>query len=174
MPSFVSSDQCDGDLKTRIGRCLNYLSCSIDPSLRSIAFTALGTGGLRYPADVTAKYMFKHVEDYILDTSNVLKRISFVVYPADTKTVQGFNDNNGFFQFVSFLFIYQIVSTAFDLEFNQMRAKYASKLPPVNPKPIPAGQSSLVPAPQSIGFKGWKFYLTFPLIQLNLSAVFSR
>jgi len=91
MPTFVSSDQCDGDLKTRIGQCLNYLSfSSIFPTLRSIAFPALGTGRLQYyPADVTAKYMFKHFEEYLLTTQHgILKRISFIVSPADTQTVQ--------------------------------------------------------------------------------------
>jgi len=138
MPAFDSSDQCDDDLKARIDRCLNAF-----PPFHSIAFPALGTGGLKYPADVTARYMFEHVEEYLLNTPHVLKRISFVVFPADVKAAQGTLIKLAFLLSKFFLYILVLMFPAFDSEFHQMRVKYSSKN---KTKPV-VSQSSSVAAP---------------------------
>jgi len=89
MPTYVDGNKCDMDMKMRIGHCLNLLKSKPDSINRSIAFPALGTGGLGYPPDVTARFMFSHVESWLLANPDGLKRVSFVVFPTDTKTVQG-------------------------------------------------------------------------------------
>jgi len=89
MPMYVNANQCEIDMKIRIDHCFNLLKSDTDQINNSIAFPALGTGKLNYPADVTARFMFKHVESWLLANPNKLKRVSFVVLPADTKTVKG-------------------------------------------------------------------------------------
>jgi len=89
MPTYVNLTQCDMDMKIRIFHCLNALKSKADSVDSSIAFPALGTGGLYYPPDAAARFMFKRVESWLLANPNKLKRVSFVVFPTDTKTVQG-------------------------------------------------------------------------------------
>jgi len=91
LPEY-SATNCDENIKVAIYDCLNRCNHF---RLDSLAFPALGTGSLRYPADVTAKSMFKHVKSWLGENSNVgMKLISFVVFPNDTKSVEGFSVMN--------------------------------------------------------------------------------
>ena len=55
----------------------------------SILFCALGTGGLRYPAEDVAAVMYSKVIEF--DTANpdtTLKEVKFILYQKDTTTIQ--------------------------------------------------------------------------------------
>jgi len=90
MPTYVNLDQYEKDMKIRIDTCVESLKSESDSNPWSIAFPVLGTRGSKYyPPDVTAKFMFKHVENWLLANPNQLKRVSFVVSPTDTESLQG-------------------------------------------------------------------------------------
>jgi len=87
LPDYKAT-YCDENIKVAVYDCLNEANNSF--RYNSLAFPALGTEGLKYPADVTAKSMFKHVKSWLSENSNVrLKLISFVVFPNDIKSVEG-------------------------------------------------------------------------------------
>ncbi|CAC5391546.1 unnamed protein product [Mytilus coruscus] len=57
----------------------------------SIAFPALGTGKLRYPAGLVAKSMYKCVEEFTSqDPNSPITEVLFVVYDKDHETVKAF------------------------------------------------------------------------------------
>ena len=73
-------------LEDIVGDCL--LMASKENSF-SILFCALGTGGLKYPAEDVAAAMYKKTIEF--DASNpdtTLKEVKFVLYQKDTKTIQ--------------------------------------------------------------------------------------
>ena len=58
-------------------------------SLRSIAFPAIGTGQLGYPAKVVAAVAIGEILKFSLNNpQTTLRDVRFVVYPKDTKTIQ--------------------------------------------------------------------------------------
>jgi len=87
MPEYCASS-CVEDIKSKIYDCPIHVSYVV--RAHSVAFPALGTGGLRYLVEETAKYMLKHVKGWLKSHRNSeLERVSFVVVLLDTKTVQG-------------------------------------------------------------------------------------
>ncbi|KAL3863575.1 hypothetical protein ACJMK2_005326 [Sinanodonta woodiana] len=70
----------------------NCLKTADQSNVQTIAFPALGTGNLGFPADLVAKLMLTWIKSYS-DTKRKqasLKDILLVVYPSDLKTIQAF------------------------------------------------------------------------------------
>ena len=58
-------------------------------SLRSVAFPAIGTGQLGFPAKVVAEVMIDEIHKFSQNNpQTTLRDMRFVVYPKDTKTIQ--------------------------------------------------------------------------------------
>ncbi|KAK3589891.1 hypothetical protein CHS0354_015917 [Potamilus streckersoni] len=75
-------------MKTFVLNCLKQADQS---GLKSMAFPALGTGNLQFPADEVGKLMVRCIESFGKKTPNTsLKDISLVVYPSDLKIFQAF------------------------------------------------------------------------------------
>ncbi|XP_070540788.1 protein mono-ADP-ribosyltransferase PARP14-like [Ptychodera flava] len=61
--------------------------------MQSIAFPAIGTGGLNFPKDVTAKIMYDEAKNYsAANPQSQLTDIKFVVYDQDHETITAFED----------------------------------------------------------------------------------
>ncbi|XP_070541078.1 protein mono-ADP-ribosyltransferase PARP14-like isoform X2 [Ptychodera flava] len=59
----------------------------------SISFPAIGTGGLGFPSDFTAKVMYEEARKFSASSPNSsLKEIRFVIYEKDHQTHQAFKD----------------------------------------------------------------------------------
>jgi O-acetyl-ADP-ribose deacetylase len=82
-----STDAADV-LKRKITLCLIEAD---NRRLGEIAFPAIGTGGLGYPADQAVRAMFSGVEDFVRQKpqSSVVS-VSFVVHPSDANAVAAF------------------------------------------------------------------------------------
>lgn len=75
-------------ITNRVNACLDQL---MKDGCANIAFPAVGTGGLQYPADVVAKTMFDAAINWLNSKPNSnLKNIIFVVFPTDATTVLQF------------------------------------------------------------------------------------
>lgn len=56
---------------------------------KSIAFAAMGTGGMKYPAPLVAKHMYSEVRKYSGGNPNCsVKNVHFVLYPKDKETIK--------------------------------------------------------------------------------------
>uniref|UniRef100_A0ABM0M7L8 Poly [ADP-ribose] polymerase 14-like n=1 Tax=Saccoglossus kowalevskii TaxID=10224 RepID=A0ABM0M7L8_SACKO len=67
----------------------NCLNTAAQSGYKSIAFPAIGTGGLGFPRDVTAEIMYEEVIAYINDNpASSVSEIRFVVYDQDFATIQ--------------------------------------------------------------------------------------
>lgn len=67
----------------------NCLSLAETKKLKSIAFPALGTGNLGYPANVVAAKLFDTVEKYLSKNPNgSLEEVRFVIYQNDHETIK--------------------------------------------------------------------------------------
>ncbi|XP_077865003.1 protein mono-ADP-ribosyltransferase PARP14-like [Saccoglossus kowalevskii] len=72
----------------------NCLNTAAQSDYKSIAFPAIGTGGLGFPGDATAKIMYEEVIAYInANPSSSVSDIRFVVY--DFLAIQAFEDEIG-------------------------------------------------------------------------------
>ncbi|XP_006822617.2 protein mono-ADP-ribosyltransferase PARP14-like [Saccoglossus kowalevskii] len=73
--------------------CLNTASQN---GYSSIAFPAIGTGGLQFPRDATARIMYEEVTSHSSDNpASSISNILFVVYDQDFATIQAFEDEIG-------------------------------------------------------------------------------
>uniref|UniRef100_A0ABM0GYA3 Poly [ADP-ribose] polymerase n=1 Tax=Saccoglossus kowalevskii TaxID=10224 RepID=A0ABM0GYA3_SACKO len=73
--------------------CLNTASQN---GYSSIAFPAIGTGGLQFPRDATARIMYEEVTSYSSNNpASSISNILFVVYDQDFPTIQAFEDEIG-------------------------------------------------------------------------------
>ncbi|OPL33588.1 hypothetical protein AM593_08322, partial [Mytilus galloprovincialis] len=70
---------------------MECLSTASKHKCSSIAFPAMGTGKLRYPAGLVAKSLYKCVEEFSLQNpKSVITEVLFVVYDKDHDTVKAF------------------------------------------------------------------------------------
>lgn len=68
---------------------MECLSTASKNKCSSIAFPAMGTGKLRYPADLVAKSLYKCVEEFSSQNpKSVITEVLFVVYDKDHDTVK--------------------------------------------------------------------------------------
>lgn len=62
---------------------------------KSVAFAAMGTGGMKYPAAMVAKNMYSEVRKYSRGHPNCsIKKVHFVLYPKDKETIKVHCDFN--------------------------------------------------------------------------------
>lgn len=58
-------------------------------NVSSVAFPALGTGKLGYPADIAAKTMFQCIHRYLTQNKTTsIRQINIVIYPKDIRTLK--------------------------------------------------------------------------------------
>ena len=68
---------------------LRCLKLADERGMASIAFPALGTGVLGFPADVVARLLFETIEEYDLSNPETgISSVSLVVYQEDKPAVQ--------------------------------------------------------------------------------------
>ncbi|XP_070541080.1 protein mono-ADP-ribosyltransferase PARP14-like [Ptychodera flava] len=77
-------------LRDLMRKCFEKASKAV---MLSIAFPAIGTGGLGFPRDFTAKVMYEEARKFSASSPNSsLKEIRFVIYEKDQQTHQAFKD----------------------------------------------------------------------------------
>ncbi|XP_060577021.1 protein mono-ADP-ribosyltransferase PARP14-like isoform X2 [Ruditapes philippinarum] len=75
-------------LETLLKKCIK---CASDNNCESIAFPALGTGLLKYPADKVAHWTLQYVEDFSNSTPNTsLKYVNIIVFYQDNASFNAF------------------------------------------------------------------------------------
>ncbi|XP_033104491.1 protein mono-ADP-ribosyltransferase PARP14-like isoform X2 [Anneissia japonica] len=87
----TSSNQYQGQKSIQDMRKLLQILFSSASDMKSIAIPALGTGNLKYPADVVANIMYEEAINFSSNRPHSsLREIKFVVFHKDSKTIRAF------------------------------------------------------------------------------------